>query len=148
MKRLFTVAALLLTTAVCSAQDRVGDLAKAIAKAEGFGTKRTLPTRNHNPGDIKAMKSYRFPGQVGVNKQYVVFRNDKAGWEALRHQINKIVNGESRYSVNLTLKQLGKRYAESGIWPKVVAKYLGVSPSTELWQILDVPPTLEQDWSR
>ena len=136
----------LLMTASCFAQDRVEPLVKAIAKAEGFGVFRTLPTRAHNPGDIKALRGYHFPGQVGTLKGYVVFKNDKAGWEALRHQIKKIVDGESRYSVNLTLKQLGKRYAESSIWPKVVAKYLGVEPNVYLWEILDTPPALESKW--
>ena len=123
---------------------RVDILARAIARAEGFGRKGTLPTRCHNAGDIKALKNYRFPGQVGILKQYVVFKNDKTGWEALQHQINKIVAGESRYTVNLTLKQLGKRYAESGIWPRVVAKYLRTTPDTTLWEVLDVPPYI--DW--
>jgi hypothetical protein len=143
--KLFLSFVLLLTTS-CFAQDRIQDLSKAIAKAEGFGVRNTLPTKNHNPGDIKALKGYHFPGQVGIHKQYVVFKNDKAGWEALQHQINKIVDGESRYSVNLTLKQLGKRYAESSVWPRVVAKYLGATPDTQLWEILDVPPYI--DWSK
>jgi hypothetical protein len=143
--RTILLAALLLTTS-CFAQDRVEPLVKAIAKAEGFNVKNTLPTRCHNPGDIKALRNYRFPGQVGVRKQYVVFKSDKAGWEALRHQIEKIIAGESRYSVNLTLKQLGKRYAESSIWPRVVAKYLSVTPETYLWEILDTPPALESKW--
>src|SRR5271157_3589551 len=138
--------ALLLLTTSCFAQDRVQILAKAIGKAEGFGVKGALPTRCHNAGDIKALKNYRFPGQVGIRKGYVVFKNDKAGWAALQHQIDKIVAGESRYNVNLTLKQLGKRYAESRIWPKVVAKYLNVSPDAQLWEILGVPPYI--DWSK
>lgn len=141
--RTILLAALLLTTSFCFAENRVHDLATAIAKAEGFGVRNSLPTRTRNPGDIKALKNYRFPGQVGTLKGYVVFKNDKAGWEALRHQIKKIVDGESRYSVNLTLKQLGKRYAESRIWPRVVATYLGVEPDAYLWEILDVPPSLE-----
>ena len=138
--------ALLLLTVSCFAQDRVQIFAKAIGKAEGFSRKNTIPNRCHNPGDIKAIKNYRFPGQVGIHKQYVVFKDDKAGWEALQHQIDKIVNGESRYSVNLTLKQLGKRYAESGVWPRVVAKYLNITADTELWEILGVPPYI--DWSK
>ena len=143
--RVFMIAVLLLTTS-CFAQDRVQVLAKAIAKAEGFGVAHTLPTRAHNPGDLQAIKKYRFPGQVGTLRGYVIFKSDKAGWEALRHQIEKIMAGESRYNVNLTLKQLGRRYAESGIWPRVVAKYLGVEPSAYLWEILDVPPVLESKW--
>jgi hypothetical protein len=150
MKRLFTVAAILLTTAFCSAQDRVNDLARAIAKAEGFGVKGAVPTRTHNPGDIRSTNGVRYPGQVGLNKQYyVVFKNDRAGWSALRHQIEKIIAGESGfYNVNMTLKQLGRKYATSPRWAKSIAHNLGVKPSTELWEILGVPPALMPNWSK
>ena len=150
MKRLLTVAALLLTTAICSAQDRIDDLAKAIAKAEGCYIKGTIPNRYHNCGDLKLVKGWRYPGQVGVGKGgHVIFKNDKYGWEALRHQIEKIIAGDSKfYNVNLTIKQLGKKYATSSLWAKNVAHNLGATPTTELWEALGVPPMLEKNWSR
>jgi hypothetical protein len=133
--------ALLLTTS-CFAQDRVQDLAKAIAKAEGFYRVGTLPNRLHNPGDIRAHASH-YPGQVGLYKNYVVFKNDAYGWDALEHQLSKIIDGTSRYTVNVTLEQLGKRYASSKLWARNVAHNLGVPLDTTLWEILGVAPVLE-----
>jgi hypothetical protein len=136
--------ALLLTT-TCFAQDRVQTLAKAIAKAEGCYVKGTIPNRYHNCGDLKAVRGYRFPGQVGVGKGgHVRFKNDAAGWAALTHQIDKIIAGDSRYTVNMNLKEISKKYAGNWrVWSKNVAHSLGVTPSTDLWEILDVPPILE-----
>jgi hypothetical protein len=136
--------ALLLTT-LCPAQN-VHILAQAIAKAEGFGPRSTLPTRLHNPGDLKVVKDYRYPGQVRVGKGgHAQFRTEADGWAALNHQIDKMASGESKhYSVNMTLQEIGKRYAKnSRVWAKNVAHNLGVPPDTSLWEILDVPPALE-----
>ncbi len=146
--RTILLAALLLTTSFCFAENRVHDLATAIAKAEGFGIRGALPTRLHNPGDLKADRGYRFPGQVGVGKGgHARFRNDAAGWAALEHQIEKIMEGSSRYNVNMSLQQISKKYAGNWrIWSKNVAHNLGVTPSTTLWEILDTPPALESKW--
>ena len=67
--KLFLSFVMLLTTSCCFARDQVDVLAKAIGKAEGFGVPRTIPTRCHNPGDIKALRGYKFPGQRGVKIQ-------------------------------------------------------------------------------
>lgn len=143
--RVFLIALLLLTICFTHAQDRVQDLAKAIAKAEGFYKKGTLPNRCHNPGDIRARRGTHYYGQIGLNRRgYVIFRNDAAGWSALYRQIGKVISGESdHYTVNMTLVQFGKRYATSRIWSKNVSSVLGVTPSTSLWEILDVAPKLE-----
>jgi hypothetical protein len=119
-------------------------LARAIAKAEGFGVKGAIPTRYHNPGDIRASRGVRYPGQIGLNKSgYVIFKNDKAGWAALEDQIDRIAAGQSRfYTVNDTLKQLAKKYATSPTWIRNVAHNLGVTSGTNLFEILDVPPVL------
>ena len=139
--------ALLLTT-LCSAQDRVQVLAQAIAKAEGFGKRGALPTRLKNPGDLKVVKNYKYPGQAGIGKGgHVKFRSEAEGWEALRHQIEKIVAGDSRYSVNMTLREISKGYAGNHrVWAKNVAHNLGVEPDTYLWEILGVAPRLDKGW--
>ena len=136
---------ILLATTLCSAQDREQTLVKAIAKAEGFNRAGSIPSRYHNPGDLKAVKGYKFPGQVGVGKGgHVRFKNDAAGWNALTHQIDKIIAGNSHYTVNMNLKEISKKYASNWrVWSKNVAHNLGVTPETDLWEILDVPPILE-----
>lgn len=144
-----TLFALLLLTTSCFAQDRVQVLASAIAKAEGFGKIGTIPSRYRNPGDLKAVRGYRYPGQVGVGKGgHVIFRNNAAGWEALEHQLYKVIEGTSRYSVNMTLQEFAKKYAgNSRVWVRNVARNLGVNPEAHLWEILGVPPALERSWS-
>lgn len=140
--------ALLLLATFCPAQtSRVQILAKAIAKAEGYGIKGALPNRYNNPGDLKAVRGWVYPGQVGIGKGgHVRFRNAHAGWAALEHQLDKIVQGTSkRYTVNMTLKEIARTYAGSyRVWSKNVAHNLGVDPSTYLWEILDVPPELSK----
>ena len=146
MRKLLIAAALLLTTATSFAQDRVQVFAHAIAKAEGFERRGTIPARYHNPGDLKAVAGYSLPGQVGIGKAgHVRFRNDAAGWAALTHQINKIIAGDSRYNVNMTLKEFSKKYAGNWrVWSKNVAHNLGVTPDTYLWEVLDTAPALER----
>jgi hypothetical protein len=140
--------ALLLTT-LCSAQDRVQTLAEAIAKAEGYGRKHAIPTRYHNAGDLKVVRGYTYPGQIGVGKaNHVRFRSDQDGWAALRHQIEMIISGAStHYSVNMSLQEMSKHYAGNHrVWTKNVAHNLSVDQDTKLWEILDVPPMLEASW--
>jgi len=143
--RKFLTLLLLFVASLCQAQtkDRVQDLAKAIAKAEGFGRKGTLPSRLHNPGDLLSRSFHAYPGQIGLYHHYVVFRNDTAGWAALRHQIEKVISGESKYyTVNLTFKQFSKKYATSPVWVKNVTKILSISINTPLWEFLDVAPVV------
>jgi len=137
--------ALLFCCTVCSAQS-VDRLAHAISKAEGYGKAGTLPSRYRNPGDLKAVMGYVYPGQIKVGKGgHVVFRTSADGWAALRHQLDKIVAGESHYTVNMTLQEVGKRYAGNyRVWSKNVAHNLGVEPTTSLWEILGVPPVLDK----
>lgn len=140
------VALMLCSTASGLALSPTAQLAQAIAKAEGFYTHGTIPQICKNPGDLKVVKNWRYPGQAGVCKGgHVRFRNDAAGWAALTHQLTKVVDGTSRYSVNMTLRQMSRQYAGSSrIWAKNVAHNLGVSPDTALFEILDVPPVLDR----
>jgi hypothetical protein len=143
MKTIITLV-LLTASVVAHALTPTQKLAHAIAKAEGFGAKGALPTRQHNPGNIRARRGVHYPGQVGLNSRgYVIFKDDRAGWTALESQIEKIITGASHfYNVNMTLAQLSRSYATSSIWVKNVAKNLGVTPGTSLFEILDVAPAI------
>ena len=123
----------------------VVSFAIAIARAEGWFLAKSLPARCHNPGDLKAVRGYSYPGQAGVCKGgHARFKTDKAGWAALEHQIAKAIDGSSRvYSVDMTLDQLSRRYAANHRqWAKNVAKNLGVPVSSFLWEIVDTAPSL------
>ena len=115
---------------------KVDDLATAISHAEGFGKPHTIPTRYHNPGDLKAFSdSTPIPGQVRIGKAgHIVFRDDEAGKAALRNYIVRMMDGSSsHYRSSLTLNQVARRYAQDWRpWVKVVSRELGVSPNTTL----------------
>jgi len=115
---------------------KVDDLATAISHAEGFGKRGTIPSRYHNPGDLKARPdSAPLPGQVRIGKAgHIVFRDDEAGKAALRDYILKMVDGRSsHFRSSMTLNQVARRYAENWRpWVKAVCTELGVTPTTTL----------------
>jgi hypothetical protein len=115
---------------------KVNDLATAISHAEGFGKRCTIPSRYHNPGDLKARQgSTPLPGQVRIGKaSHIVFKDDEAGKAALRDYIAKMMDGRSRhFHADMTLNQVARRYAENWRpWVKIVARELGVPPKTTL----------------
>jgi hypothetical protein len=127
-------AQVLITPAFSS--QRVDALAVAIARTEGFYAGRTKPARLHNPGDLKH------------NGQYIRYRNDADGFAALRAQLVRIVQGQSRaYSLDMSIRQMARHYATSALWPRNVARVLGISETTTLraWLCngdLDIPPVL------
>ena len=112
-------------------------LAHAIAKAEGFGMRRTTPTRYHNPGDLKAA-GFKYEGQIGIGKgRHVIFASDADGWSALFHQVSKMMSGDSRhYSPRMTIEQVARLYAgDWRHWSRNVAWNLGVPENTKLEEL-------------
>lgn len=116
--------------------DKVDDLATAISHAEGFGKRHTIPTRYHNPGDLKALSgSTQLPGQVRIGKAgHIVFKDDEAGMAALRDYIVRMVDGRStHFRPNMTFNQVARRYAQNWRpWVNAVSRELGVRPTTTL----------------
>jgi hypothetical protein len=116
--------------------DKVNDLATAISHAEGFGRRSTIPSRYHNPGDLKAFSnSTPVAGQVRLGKAgHIVFKDDEAGKAALRDYIVRMVDGRSRhFHSDMTLNQVARVYAEDWRpWVKAVSRELGVPPTTTL----------------
>lgn len=116
---------------------RVDALMHAIGDAEGFGVKGAKPTRLNNPGDLKQVDTY------------IHFRTKAEGWAALRAQLVRIIAGQSKhYTLDMTIQQMGVRYAGSRVWARNVARSLNVSPSTKLADFLcngdlDVPPQVQ-----
>lgn len=131
----------------CRAQDKVITFAHAIAHAEGFGVPHAIPTRYHNPGNLRVLANgVKFPGQVGQGKlRYAIFKNDAAGWAALYHQVAKVLIGESHYyRQEMTFRQLAKTYAEVYTpWLKNVTHALGVTPGTTLAEYFELAPRVE-----
>jgi hypothetical protein len=113
-------------------------LARAIAAAEGYGARGALPTRYHNPGDIKACGHHLRIGKGG----HVIFRTEAEGWDALIHQIDKMVDGSSHYyNQDMTIQQIAKRYAGNyRVWAKNVCRMVGCTPNDTLADVLGLPP--------
>lgn len=115
---------------------RVDMLVHAIAKAEGFGVHGAIPTRKHNPGDLRWHGKYR------------VFKSDAEGWAALRAQVVRVIEGRSRvYRLSDTLSQVGRKYAGSRVWAVNVSRSLHITGDTtlEAWVCegdLDIAPRI------
>ena len=87
------------------------DLAKAIAHAEGFGVKGAVPTRAHNPGDLKIPN---WTGAVTGTEGITVFPDDETGWNALYKQLLRIKNNQSHvYTLNLTFWQFAFHWTDT-----------------------------------
>lgn len=122
--------------------DRVEKFAQAIGRTEGFYVKGTKPNRYHNPGDIRSRKDRAYPGQMGRDKfGYVIFKNDAAGWSALRRQVWKIIDGDSSsYHQSMTLRQIARVYAASPQWRKTFCKILRQSPDATFEELFELAP--------
>jgi hypothetical protein len=115
---------------------KVVQLAHAIAQAEGFYVKGSIPNRCHNAGDLKGTK---FPNQIGVCRGgHARFRTDADGWAALYNQVQKIADGTStKYTPRATFRQVAKTYAQNyRPWLKIVTKTLRVDENDEVGQFL------------
>lgn len=96
-------------------------LAVAAAFAEGFGKDGTIPTRAHNPGDLKL-------GDLGhgtLGEGITIFRDDQEGWEYAYGQWTRIEIGSSLYyKREMTLAQVGAIYTgpvAGAVWAANVA---------------------------
>ncbi len=116
----------------------------AIAKAEGFFIKGSIPNRDHNPGDIKAIHGYTFPGQIGIDRHgHVIFKNDNKGWAALQNQVRKMCVNQGRYSPQMSIQQIGRHYAKNWKqWSSNVARNMKCDPRVTLAELFDIPPVI------
>jgi hypothetical protein len=121
-------------------KQKLNSFATAVAHAEGFGVRHAIPTRYHNPGDLKSAAIYHpLPGQKRLGKgDHVIFESDAAGWAALRDYLSKMVDGRSkRFNPNMTLAQVSRVYAGNWRpWLRTVARELNVDPTVRLRDLL------------
>jgi hypothetical protein len=132
-------------------KQKLNSFATAVAHAEGFGVRHAIPTRYHNPGDLKSAAIYHpLPGQKRLGKaDHIVFESDAAGWQALRDYLSKMVDGRSkRFNPDMTLAQVSRVYAGNWRpWLRTVARELNVPPTVKLRDLLLLeefePPQIE-----
>jgi len=108
--------------------------AQAIARAEGFGNAGAIPTRAHNPGDLKIPNK---PTLAGTS--ITEFSGDDEGWSALYKQLWLILTGSSGvYDLDMSIADMARLWTatQSSAWAQNVASYVGAPTSTPLWQVL------------
>lgn len=121
------------------AGDRLWDVCRAIATAEGYGIPGALPTRCKNPGDMGlGDRGYGTANESDPNNHITVFGSDEDGWNALRRQMELIESGASSvYSPAMTWVQIAQKWAAScranpGCgWLRTVCNELGVDPGSK-----------------
>jgi hypothetical protein len=116
--------------------DKIWDFCRAIAIAEGYGVDlHNTPTSHHNPGDLSPQDT-GYPGEFHGGSTVSQMPNDEAGWSALRHKLNRIVEGKSNtFSLEMTFVQFAHKYAEDWQpWVDNVCRELKVTRSTRLME--------------
>jgi hypothetical protein len=122
-----------------SSSDPATAIAYAIGVAEGGYdasgnnlNNGTVPSRNHNPGDLTVDVNGTGSGNSG---NFVVYSSDALGYAALVYQVNEWLNGTSANAgPNSTISDISQFYTttDQGSWAANVASVLGVSVDTEI----------------
>lgn len=120
-----------------TANQLVESLSEAIAYAEGYYIEGSRPNRNNNPGDL----TVDITGTgVGFDGPFVVYGSAYDGWQALRRQIEKMIDGTSSiYNRSMSILEIASRYTTTQVqsWANNVAGYLGVDTSVTLDSLLN-----------
>lgn len=111
--------------------DKVWDICRAIAHAEGAFEAGSVPDRLNNPGDISDWKKmYGFEHHSGSD--VTTFPDKETGWNKLYDKINTIALGRSHvFSPSMSWTTIAKIYAgDWQNWLNNVTHYLGVTPES------------------
>ena len=100
----------------------------------------TLPSRNHNPGDLTVDVNGTGSGSSGG---FVVYPDDATGFAALDYQVNEWINGTSANASSAsTIADISQFYTTDSPpgaqanWASTVASTLGVTPDYTLATIV------------
>jgi hypothetical protein len=111
--------------------DKIWDICRAIALAEGFNVATAAPFKLNNPGDISDGSS-TFGYEQHSGSKVTHFPDAATGWTWLYDKIKNHVNGKSSvYPKSLTITQFSQKYAANWEnWRNIVGQQLGVDPET------------------
>jgi hypothetical protein len=106
----------------------------------------TVPSRNHNPGDLTV--DVNGTGQ-GLSGGFVVYPDDATGYAALDYQVGEWLNGTSANATgDSTIAEISQFYTttDQSAWAANVAATLGVTVDTSLNTIVSgsAPATADQ----
>ena len=108
--------------------DKVWDVCRAIARAEGANVEGDNPDRLNNPGDISD-GARLYGSEFHSGSAATRFPDKVTGWNWLYGKVSRISQGESvMYPLSLTWIGLAKKWAGNcHPWALVVTDTLGVS---------------------
>lgn len=121
--------------AATGSKPAVDRIAEAIATAEGYFVAGSRPNRNNNPGNLTRDFGYQ---TVGKDGPFPIFINAAAGWAALKDQVRMMLDGTSNnFRPEMTIAEIAAVYTatEQDAWAANVARELGVSTNTPLYQV-------------
>ena len=107
--------------------DRIWAICSAIAIAEGYGKKDSIPTKFCNPGDISDGCNI-FPFEIHSGSKVVKFPSHEEGWTRLYNKILNASKGLSHvYLPSMTWRAFARMYAGNWeVWLKNVCHELNV----------------------
>jgi hypothetical protein len=108
--------------------DRIWDIARAIAFAEGANVAGSNPDRLNNPGDISdGAATYGAESHSGSSVTH--FPDKNTGWQWLYDKLTRISNRQSSvYSPDFTWTQIAQKWAgDWQSWVTNVTRNLGVT---------------------
>lgn len=110
--------------------DRVWNICRAIAIAEGYNAANSNPFRLHNPGDLSDGASY-FGYEDHSGSRVTKFPDAATGWNWLYDKISNHISGKSStYPVGMTVSQFAQKYAANWQnWQRNVGFQLGIDPT-------------------
>lgn len=121
--------------------DRIWDICRAIAKAEGYNVAGSNPFKLNNPGDISdGWKT--FGGEPHSGSNITKFPNPETGWLWLYQKIENVLKGKSTvFDKGMTWYEFGKHYCPPNwqIWADNVAASLHISPDTTVEDYVNTP---------
>lgn len=111
--------------------DRIWDICRAIAYAEGAEVAGDIPDRLNNPGDISDWAG-TYGSQYADGSGVTTFPSKQIGWQKLYDKWWNIVNGgSSEYSPSMTWTQIAQVWAgDWQDWVNNVTAHLGVSANS------------------
>jgi hypothetical protein len=114
------------------AGDRVWDICRAIALAEGFNVPSAAPFLLNNPGDISDGSS-TFGYEQHSGSKITKFPDAQTGWQWLYDKIKNHVTGRSSvYPRSLTVTQFSQKYAANWQpWKTIVGRQLNLNSDTQ-----------------
>ena len=121
--------------------DKVWDVCRAIAKAEGANVPNSNPDKLNNPGDLSDGFD-KYGGEPHSGSNVTNFPDKETGWQWLYNKIKRAADGKSTvFKPDMTWTQFAQKYAgDWKNWVNNVTKELGVSSDDKFGDYFDNAP--------